>query len=89
MESITIIGGEKRWYLSVTDELKLKLHHENGKHPERILNKLKKSKAVFIMLEAISHNASYRCYEFCKKHNIRIYILRGAKTQLKDMILKL
>ncbi|MCM3273042.1 DUF2325 domain-containing protein [Paenibacillus elgii] len=87
--TITIVGGERKWYQPVADELGFELIHENGRSPERILSALKRSKAVYMMLEATSHKATWMCKEHAKKYGIPFFRIQGCKSQLKDMILKL
>lgn len=87
--TITVIGGLKKWWQPVAEELRFDLAHENGKNPDRILHRLKRSTAMFVKLESTSHKATYKCFEYAKQRGIPFYILSGSKSQLRDMILKL
>ncbi|OPH47607.1 hypothetical protein BC351_10470 [Paenibacillus ferrarius] len=89
MKYITIIGGQKKWYKAVTDDLNLELIHDGGEHPKRILGKLKRSKAIFLVLTATSHNATYMCVEYAKELGIPCFKLKGCKSQLRELILQL
>lgn len=89
MKYITVIGGQRKWYQSVADELKFELVHDGGEHPERILSNLRRSKAMFLVLTATSHKATYLCVEYAKEHGIPCFKLRGSKSQLRELILQL
>lgn len=89
MDKITIIGGLRKWFQPIADELKFELIHNGGDSPDRIMHDLKRSKAMFMVLTATSHKATYKCVEYAKAHNIPFYKLRGSKSQLRELILKL
>lgn len=72
-KTITIIGAEyfRLTYQRVFDRLNINMNHLTGDEGKIRLEKfIKKSDVVIVIIEYVSHNASYTANELCKTHNV-------------------
>lgn len=85
---IAIVGGQRKWFEDVVSETGAELIHDDGQTPERIYADLKRSNALFLLLTANSHRATWGCMEIAKEYAIPHYIIRGSKSNLRSMLLQ-
>ncbi|WP_028987986.1 DUF2325 domain-containing protein [Thermicanus aegyptius] len=83
---IAIVGGQRKWFEDVVLETGAELIHDDGQTPERIYADLKRSNALFFLLTANSHRATWGCMEIAKEYDIPHYIIRGSKSNLRAML---
>lgn len=84
--TITIIGGQKKWFESVVTETGAQLVHDGGEHPERISSDLSRSQALFMILTSTSHRATWEGIEIAKTNNIPHFIIQGSKSNLRTLL---
>ncbi|GJM75627.1 hypothetical protein HMSSN036_78430 [Paenibacillus macerans] len=60
--------------------------HENGEHPERIFAELRKSNALFKLITATSHEATWAGVEIAKANGIPHFVLEGSKANLRRLL---
>ncbi|MBE9914711.1 hypothetical protein G8C92_11770 [Paenibacillus donghaensis] len=83
---IVIIGGQRKWFESVVVETGAELIHENGTSPERVYPDLKSSQALFLLLTATSHRASWGTIEVAKQYQIPYFVIQGSKSNLRKLL---
>lgn len=83
---IVIVGGQRKWFEDVVLETGAALIHDDGQTPERIYADLKKANALFFLLTANSHRATWGCMEIAKDYSVPHYIIRGSKSNLRSML---
>ncbi|MDR0267160.1 MAG: hypothetical protein LBJ26_03490 [Paenibacillus sp.] len=83
---IVIIGGQRKWFESVVIETGAELTHENGASPERVYPDLKSSQALFLLITATSHRASWGSIEVAKQNQIPYFVIQGSKSNLRKLL---
>ncbi|WP_195574189.1 DUF2325 domain-containing protein [Paenibacillus sp. 1001270B_150601_E10] len=83
---IVIIGGQQKWFEPVVKDTGAELIHENGENPGRILSTLRRSNALFMLLTATSHRATWSCVEIAKQHHIPHFVIQGSKSNLRALL---
>lgn len=83
---IVIIGGQAKWFESVVSETGAELVHDNGDSPERIHADLRRAQALFMLITATSHRATWSCVEIAKQCRIPHYIIQGSKSNLRTLL---
>lgn len=84
--TITIIGGQRKWFESVVKETGAALVHDGGEHPDRIASELSRSQALFMILTSTSHRATWEGIEIAKSNQIPHYIIQGSKSNLRKLL---
>jgi hypothetical protein len=84
--SIVIVGGQEKWFESVVKETGAELYHENGDNPERVHAKLRRANALFMLLTATSHDATWSCVEIAKERQIPHFTIQGSKSNLRKQL---
>jgi len=84
--TITIIGGQKKWFESVVTETGAQLVHDGGERPERIASDLSRSQALFMIITSTSHRATWEGIEIAKSNNIPHFIIQGSKSNLRTLL---
>lgn len=83
---IAVIGGQAKWFESVVKETGAEYVHENGAHPERIFAELRKSHALFKLITATSHEATWAGVEIAKANGIPHFLLEGSKANFRRLL---
>ncbi|MEC0330494.1 hypothetical protein P4H42_12810 [Paenibacillus macerans] len=83
---IAVIGGQAKWFESVVKQTGAEFVHENGEHPERIFAELRKSNALFKLITATSHEATWAGVEIAKANGIPHFVLEGSKANLRRLL---
>lgn len=83
---IVIVGGQSKWFEPVVKDTGAELIHENGENPGRILSTLRRSNALFMLLTATSHRATWSCVEIAKQQNIPHFVIQGSKSNLRALL---
>ncbi|OPG89587.1 hypothetical protein B2I21_36320 [Chryseobacterium mucoviscidosis] len=83
---IAIVGGQQKWFETVVSETGAELIHENGDHPERIHADLRRANALFLLLTATSHRATWSCIEIAKQQSIPHFVIQGSKSNLRSLL---
>lgn len=84
--TVTIIGGQRKWFESVVKETGADLVHDGGEHPERIASELSRSQALFMILTSTSHRATWEGIEIAKSNQIPHFIIQGSKSNLRKLL---
>lgn len=84
--TITIIGGQRKWFESVVKETGAELVHDGGERPERIASDLSRSQALFMILTSTSHRATWEGVEIAKANNIPHFVIQGSKSNLRMLL---
>ncbi|XID90331.1 hypothetical protein ACF3MZ_17455 [Paenibacillaceae bacterium WGS1546] len=84
--TITIIGGQRKWFEDVVTESGAVLIHDTGDHPERINADLRRSQALFMLITATSHRATWEGVEIAKANGIPHFIIQGSKSNLRKLL---
>ncbi|MFC6332559.1 hypothetical protein ACFP56_07965 [Paenibacillus septentrionalis] len=84
--TVTIIGGQRKWFESVVKETGAALVHDGGEHPERIASELSRSQALFMILTSTSHRATWEGIEIAKSNQIPHFIIQGSKSNLRKLL---
>jgi len=84
--TITIIGGQRKWFESVVKETGAELVHNGGEKPERIASDLARSQALFMILTSTSHRATWEGVEIAKANNIPHFTIQGSKSNLRSLL---
>jgi hypothetical protein len=83
---IAIVGGQLKWFDEVVVETGAELVHDNGSSPDRIYADLKNSSALFLLLSANSHRATWGSMEIAKEYGIPHFIIQGSKSNLRKLL---
>ncbi|MGC6585126.1 hypothetical protein ACPV3A_09175 [Paenibacillus sp. Dod16] len=83
---IAIVGGQQKWFETVVSETGAELIHENGDHPERTHADLRRANALFLLLTATSHRATWSCIEIAKQQRIPHFVIQGSKSNLRSLL---
>ncbi|WP_088833840.1 DUF2325 domain-containing protein [Paenibacillus tyrfis] len=83
---IVIVGGLRKWFEGVVAETGAILIHDSGDAPERIHADLSKADALFFLLTATSHRATWSCVEIAKQRQIPHFIIQGSKSNLRMLL---
>lgn len=83
---ITIVGGLRKWFENVVRECGAELAHDNGEHPERIMSDLRRSQALFLLITATSHRATWEGIDIAKSNGIPHFIIQGSKSNLRSLL---
>lgn len=83
---ITIVGGLRKWFENVVRECGAELAHDNGEHPERIMPDLRRSQALFLLITATSHRATWEGIDIAKSNGIPHFIIQGSKSNLRSLL---
>ncbi|MFD0958504.1 hypothetical protein [Paenibacillus chungangensis] len=81
--TIAIIGGMRKWFEHVVLETGATLVHDTGERPERIAAELSRSQALFMLLSATSHRATWDGVEAAKSNGIPHFTIQGSKSNLR------
>lgn len=84
--TITIIGGQRKWFESVVKETGADLVHDGGERPERIASDLSRSQALFMILTSTSHRATWEGIEIAKANSIPHFVIQGSKSNLRMLL---
>ncbi|MFD1131713.1 MULTISPECIES: DUF2325 domain-containing protein [unclassified Paenibacillus] len=80
---IVIVGGLSKWFEVVVKETGAELIHETGENPERIHAQLRRANAMFLLLSANSHKATWSCIDIAKENRIPHFRIEGSKSNLR------
>ncbi|RIX54002.1 hypothetical protein D3P08_07045 [Paenibacillus nanensis] len=83
---ITIVGGLRKWFEDVVRECGAELAHDSGDHPERIMADLRRSQALFLLITATSHRATWEGIDIAKSNGIPHFIIQGSKSNLRALL---
>ncbi|KPV59090.1 hypothetical protein QJ48_13010 [Paenibacillus sp. A3] len=83
---IVIVGGLRKWFEGVVAETGAILIHDSGDAPERIHSDLSKADALFFLLTATSHRATWSCVEIAKQRRIPHFVIQGSKSNLRMLL---
>ncbi|MFB6362796.1 hypothetical protein ACFCP7_01890 [Paenibacillus elgii] len=83
---IVIVGGLRKWFEGVVAETGAILIHDSGDAPERIHSDLSKADALFFLLTATSHRATWSCVEIAKQRQIPHFVIQGSKSNLRMLL---
>jgi hypothetical protein len=83
---IVIVGGLAKWFESVVKETGAELIHENGDRPERVHPELRKANAMFMLLTATSHRATWSCIDIAKENHVPHFTIQGSKSNLRTLL---
>lgn len=83
---IVIVGGLRKWFEGVVAETGAILVHDSGDAPERIHADLSKADALFFLLTATSHRATWSCVEIAKQRQIPHFVIQGSKSNLRMLL---
>ncbi|KZE80769.1 hypothetical protein AV654_10450 [Paenibacillus elgii] len=83
---IVIVGGLRKWFEGVVAETGATLIHDSGDAPERIHADLSKADALFFLLTATSHRATWSCVEIAKQKQIPHFVIQGSKSNLRMLL---
>ncbi|WP_281939567.1 hypothetical protein [Paenibacillus tyrfis] len=83
---IVIVGGLRKWFEGVVAETGAILIHDSGDAPERIHADLSKADALFFLLTATSHRATWSCVEIAKQRQIPHFVIQGSKSNLRMLL---
>jgi len=84
--TITIIGGQRKWFESVVRETGAELVHDGGERPERISSDLSRSQALFMILTSTSHRATWEGIEIAKMNQVPHFVIQGSKSNLRMLL---
>lgn len=84
--TVTIIGGQRKWFESVVKETGAELVHDGGERPERIASDLSRSQALFMILTSTSHRATWEGVEIAKTNNVPHFVIQGSKSNLRMLL---
>lgn len=84
--TITIIGGQRKWFENVVKETGAELVHNGGERPERIASDLARSQALFMILTSTSHRATWEGIEIAKANQIPHFTIQGSKSNLRSLL---
>jgi hypothetical protein len=84
--TITIIGGQRKWFEDVVAEVGAELVHDTGDRPERITPSLRRSHALFMLLTSTSHRATWEGIEIAKACRVPYFIIQGSKSNLRKLL---
>lgn len=84
--TITIIGGQRKWFENVVKETGAELVHNGGERPERIASDLARSQALFMILTSTSHRATWEGVEIAKANQIPHFTIQGSKSNLRSLL---
>ncbi|WP_025846136.1 hypothetical protein [Paenibacillus ehimensis] len=83
---VVIVGGMRKWFEGVVAETGATLIHDSGDAPERIHSDLSKANALFFLLTATSHRATWSCVEIAKHRRIPHFVIQGSKSNLRTLL---
>jgi hypothetical protein len=83
---IVIVGGLAKWFESVVRETGAELIHDTGENPERIHSQLRRANALFLLLTANSHHATWSCIDIAKENRIPHFRIEGSKSNLRKQL---
>lgn len=83
---ITIVGGLRKWFEDVVRDCGAELAHDSGDHPERIMADLRRSQALFLLITATSHRATWEGIDIAKSNGIPHFIIQGSKSNLRSLL---
>ncbi|RAU96865.1 hypothetical protein DQG13_20155 [Paenibacillus sp. YN15] len=84
--TVAIIGGQRKWFEEVVAESGAVLVHDNGEHTERIAADLRRSQALFLLLTATSHRATWGGIEIAKACGMPHFTIQGSKSNLRKQL---
>ncbi|MCR8659071.1 hypothetical protein [Paenibacillus endoradicis] len=84
--TITIIGGQRKWFETVVKETGAELVHDGGERPERIASDLSRSQALFMILTSTSHRATWEGIEIAKMNQVPHFVIQGSKSNLRMLL---
>lgn len=80
---IVIVGGLAKWFESVVTETGAELIHDTGDNPDRVHSHLRRANAMFLLLSANSHKATWSCMEVAKENAVPHFKIEGSKSNLR------
>ncbi|MFC4778816.1 hypothetical protein ACFO9Q_18630 [Paenibacillus sp. GCM10023252] len=83
---IVIVGGQHKWFESVVKETGAELIHEPSDQPHRMHAGLRRAQAMFMLLTATSHQATWSCMEIAKQYGVPHFTIHGSKTNLRQQL---
>ena len=84
--TITILGGQRKWFEHIVSETGAELIHDGGDNPERIAPSMRRSNALFMMITATSHRATWIGVEIAKENGIPHFVIQGSKSNLRMLL---
>ncbi|HIW34433.1 MAG TPA: hypothetical protein IAA29_16780 [Candidatus Paenibacillus intestinavium] len=84
--TITIIGGQRKWFETVVKATGAELVHDGGERPERIASDLGRSQALFMILTSTSHRATWEGIEIAKMNQVPHFVIQGSKSNLRMLL---
>ncbi|MGI2295593.1 hypothetical protein [Paenibacillus sp. GXUN7292] len=83
---IVIVGGLEKWFASTVEMTGAELIHNSGHHPQRVFSDIKKANALFLLLTANSHKATWGAIEEAKKYNVPHFTIQGSRSNLLSLL---
>lgn len=83
---IVIVGGLEKWFAATIESTGAVLVHNTGHQPQRIFPEIKKANAVFLLLTANSHRATWGAVEIAKKNNVPHFTIQGSRSNLLSLL---
>lgn len=84
--TIVIVGGVEKWFSDTVALTGATLIHNTGYQPQRVYNDIKKANAVFLLLSANSHNATWGAIEVAKRHQVPHFNIQGSRSNLLSLL---
>jgi len=84
--TITILGGQRKWFENIVQETGAELIHDTGDNPERIAPSMRRSNALFMLITATSHRATWIGIEIAKECGIPHFVIQGSKSNLRSLL---